>query len=66
VLVRGRLWNINKAGSEVEVRDAYLFDDPDTSQGVFLADPQATALCPAAVNDLAGLAPQQPGGFGQH
>ncbi|HEX4620676.1 MAG TPA: hypothetical protein VH208_03835, partial [Myxococcaceae bacterium] len=66
LLVRGRLWDINKAGSEVDVRDAYLFDDPDTSQGVFLADPQATALCPAAVNDLAGLAHQQPGGFGQH
>jgi hypothetical protein len=66
MLVRGRLWDINKAGTEVDVRDAYLFDDPDTSQGAFLADPQATALCPAAINDLAGLAPQQPGGFGQH
>jgi hypothetical protein len=66
LLVRGRLWDINKAGTEVDVRDAYLFDDPDTSQGVFLTDPQATALCPAAVNDLAGLAPEQPGGFGQH
>jgi len=65
VLVRGRLWDMTPGLSQVEVRNALIFDDPDTAQAL-LADPQAVAQCPFAVNDLAGLAPTQPGGFGQH
>ena len=64
VLVRGRLWDMNASLTVFEIRDAYLFGDPDLSQGVFLADPQAVARCPLAANDLAGS--RQPGGFGQH
>jgi hypothetical protein len=65
MLVRGRLWEYKKGITAVEVRDALLFGDRDFSQGVALADPNATAMCPGAYNELTGVAPTQPGGFGQ-
>ena len=65
VLVRGRLWEYKKGITDVEIRDAMLFLDRDFSQGVLLADPNATAACPAAFNELTGMAPSQPGGFGR-
>lgn len=63
VLVKGKFWEVNQTLTEVEVRDALIFEDRDWSGGAGLADPAAVATCPAAVNDLVGLSPQQPGGF---
>lgn len=63
VLVRGRLWDFNKGVTQVELRDALLFMDPDWSQGAVIGNANVIATCPAAVNDLTGIAPQQPGGF---
>lgn len=63
MLVKGRFWEMNRTVDELEVRDALLFEDRDWSRGVLLADPNAVAQCPLAVNDLTGVAPQQPGGF---
>lgn len=63
MLVKGRFWEMNRSVTEVEVRDALLFEDRDFSKGVILADPNAVASCPAAVNELTGIAPNQPGGF---
>ena len=65
MLVRRRLWEYKKGITDVEVRDALLFQDRDWSQGALLADPNATAACPVAFNELTGMAPSQPGGFGQ-
>lgn len=65
VLVRGRFWKMNDGLTELELRNAVLFGERDWSGGVVLAQPQAVAQCPFAVNDLAGTAPVQPGGFGQ-
>lgn len=65
LLVRGRLWEYKKNITDVEIRDALLFLDRDFSQGVLLADPNATAACPVAFNELTGVAPSQPGGFGR-
>jgi hypothetical protein len=64
VLLRGRFWEYRKQLKELEVRDAYLFQDRDWAQGAALADPNAIAQCPLAFNDLTGTAPVQPGGFG--
>lgn len=63
LMVRGRLWGFNQGVSEVEIRDAQVFLDPNWSQGATLALPGAIESCPLAVNDLTGLAPQQPSGF---
>ncbi len=63
MLVKGRFWEMNQSVTEVEVKDALLFEDRDFSQGVVLADPHAVIQCPFAVNDLTGTAPAQPGGF---
>lgn len=63
--VRGRLWNIGKGLTGLEIREALLFEDRDWSQGARLIDPAVVARCPLAVNDLSGQAPKQPGGFGQ-
>ncbi len=63
VVVKGKFWEMNKTATEVEVRDAVLFEDRDWSQGVILGNPNDIAQCAAAVNELTGLAPQQPGGF---
>lgn len=63
MLVKGRFWEMNVQVTEVEVREALLFEDRDFSRGVVLADPNAVMACPAAVNQLTGIAPSQPGGF---
>lgn len=65
LMVRGRFWAFKKAVDEVELRDALIFQDRDWSQGALLADPNAVAQCPLAVNDLMGASPVQPGAFGQ-
>jgi hypothetical protein len=65
MLVRGRFWEYKKGITEVEIRDALLFADYNWSQGALLVDPNATAACPVAFNELSGTAPTQPGGFGQ-
>lgn len=65
VLVRGRFWEMTQDLAEVEVRDALLFFDRDFSAGVLLASPQEVVNCPAAINELTGVNPQQTGGF-QH
>lgn len=63
MLVKGRFWEMNQSVTEVEVKDALLFEDRDFSGGVMLADLNAVLACPLAVNDLTGTAPSQPGGF---
>jgi hypothetical protein len=63
LIVKGRFWQMTKDMSEVEVKDAVLFEDRDWSRGVILGDPNAIAECPMAINELTGLAPVQPGGF---
>lgn len=65
LLVRGRFWEMNADLTHIQLRDAVLFGERDWSRGAVLADPAAVARCPLAVNDLAGTAPVQPGGFGQ-
>ena len=62
MLVRGRFWEMNRDVTQVEVRDAMLFEDRDW-YGAMLADPNMIATCPAAINELTGIGPQQPGGF---
>lgn len=62
MLVRGKFWEMNRDASEIEVRDAQLFEDRDW-YGAILADPNVIATCPAAINELTGIAPPQPGGF---
>lgn len=62
MLVRGRFWEMNRSLTEVEVRDAQLFEDRDW-YGALLADPNVIATCPAAINELTGIVPVQPGGF---
>ena len=63
LIVKGRFWEMNLSVTEVEVRDALLFEDRDFSRGVWLGDPNAVAQCPLAINELTGVAPVQPGGF---
>lgn len=63
VMVKGHFWEMSKNALELEVRDAVLFDDRDWSQGVLLGRPEDVAQCDAAINELTGTAPQQPGGF---
>lgn len=62
MLVRGRFWEMNRDVTQVEVRDAQLFEDRDW-YGALLADPNVIATCPAAINELTGIGPAQPGGF---
>lgn len=62
MLVRGRFWEMSRDVSQVEVRDALLFEDRDW-YGALLADPSVVAACPAAINELTGIVPTQPGGF---
>lgn len=63
VMVKGQFWEMNKTVTEFEVRDGVIFNDNDWSGGVLLARPEDVATCPVAINELTGLAPQQPGGF---
>ncbi|PTL78350.1 hypothetical protein [Vitiosangium sp. GDMCC 1.1324] len=65
LMVRGRFWGFKKGLEELELRDGLIFQDRDWSQGNMLADPNAVARCPLAVNDLMGAAPEQSGAFGQ-
>ncbi|MFP2959256.1 hypothetical protein ACLEPN_15790 [Myxococcus sp. 1LA] len=65
VLVRGRFWEYKKALATIELRDALLFPERDWAKTPMLADPNAVAACPLAVNDLTGFAPIQPGAFGK-
>ncbi len=64
VMVRGRVWDFDKDVTKVQLRDARIFLDPDWNRGATLALPGAIEGCPLAVNDLTGLANQQPSGFG--
>jgi hypothetical protein len=63
IMLKGRFWEMNKQLTELEVRDAVLFNDTDWSQGVILGNPAEIASCSAAINELTGVAPEQPGGF---
>lgn len=63
VMVKGHFWEMSKNALELEVRDGLLFDDRDWSGGVLLGRPEDVAQCPAAINELTGTAPSQPGGF---
>jgi hypothetical protein len=63
VMLKGRFWEMNRQVTELEVRDAVLFNERDWTQGVVLANPADVATCSAAVNELTGIAPEQPGGF---
>ena len=63
MLVKGRFWEMNTSVTEVEIKDALLFEDRDFSAGVILANPEAVTNCPIAVNDLTGFVGGQPGGF---
>lgn len=63
VMVRGRLWEMNRTVTELQLRDAVLFEDRDWSQGAVLANPAAIGACGFAINELTGSAPSQPGGF---
>jgi len=68
VMVRGRLWEMDKKVMEFDLRNAIIFLNPDFTTSVALVAPDAVAKCPGAVNDLTGIAAgaAQPGGFGQH
>jgi hypothetical protein len=64
MLIRGRFWEMTQKADTLEVRDALLFADADLTRGpVILANPAEVAQCPAALNELTGLAPNQAGGF---
>ena len=62
MIVKGRFWELNTAGTEAQLKNAILFNARGWSN-VQLADPGAVMQCPMAVNELTGLAPVQPGGF---
>jgi hypothetical protein len=64
LLVRGRFFEMSDDLLRLELREALLFEDRDWSGGALLADPAAIARCPLALNELSGVAPVQPGGFG--
>jgi hypothetical protein len=64
VLVRGRFWDYRKGLTEVDLRNAYLFQEHDWSKGVALTAPQVVSACPMAVNELSGEVARQPSGFG--
>jgi hypothetical protein len=65
VLVRGRLYEFNASLTEFELRDGLLFLD-HSGAAVSLASPAEVAQCPVAMDELHGVAPTQPGGFGMH
>ncbi len=65
VIARGRIYAIGSAMKEITLRDALLFEDREWPPSVALAPPGSVAQCPWAVNDLGGMAPRQPGGFGK-
>ena len=65
LMVRGRFWEFKKALTELELREALIFQDRDWTQGNTLVDPASVARCPFAVNDLMGSSPSQSGAFGK-
>jgi hypothetical protein len=65
VVVSGRLYDFNDKMTEFELRDAVLFEDHSAKNAV-IASPGAVAACPMAIDELNGVAPRQPGGFGSH
>src|SRR5262249_29523901 len=60
ILLRGRFWDIDKTGTEVQLREALIFDDRDWGQGTLLGNPAVIGTCTAAVNDLNGLGGPSP------
>lgn len=66
VTVRGRLWEMNADLTQLQLRDAELFFTHDWSDGATLLSPNAIPQCPAAVDELNGIAPNQAGGFAHH
>jgi hypothetical protein len=65
VIVRGRLFDFDDRLSHFEIRDALLFEDRSNAPAVF-ATRQQIAKCPMAIDEINGISPRQPGGFGQH
>lgn len=65
VVARGRLYEFNSNLTEFELRDGLLFLD-HSGAPVSLATPAVVAQCPVAMDELHGVAPSQPGGFGMH
>jgi hypothetical protein len=52
VMVKGHLWDIATNMDFVEVRDGFLFADPEWEAWPGLAQPGDVRACPIAVNDL--------------
>lgn len=65
VLVRGRLYDFDRKLTHFELRDGLLFLDHGNG-AVSLTDPGTVNACPVAMDELHGVAPTQPGGFGMH
>jgi hypothetical protein len=65
LMVRGRLYDFNGNLTSFELRDGLLFEDHSGKEEL-LADPNSVARCSMAVDEINGIAPRQPGGFGQH
>lgn len=65
VMVRGRLDDFNRTLTQFELRDGLLFLDRGGAPAA-LATPAAVEGCPLALDELHGVAPSQPGGFGMH
>jgi len=63
LMVKGEFHEMDTSMTTVEITNAMLFDDRDWGAGVVLGNPQDVAQCPAALNELTGLNPNQPGGF---
>ncbi len=61
--VVGQFWEMSRGVSQLEVREALLFEDRDWSKGALLAPAGAAQQCPFAVNDLTSQPASQPGGF---
>lgn len=65
MMVKGRFFDMSANGSELKIKDAVILEDRNFATGIRLANPGAVAACPAAINDLQGVAGTQLGGFGQ-
>ena len=63
LLLKGRVWSTNADLTEVEIKNALLFEDRDWPPNALLAPPGVVDQCPFAINDLTGVVPLQPGGF---
>lgn len=65
VMVRGRLYDFDRGLTGFELRGGLLFLDR-AGASVQLATPAEVERCPLALDELHGVAPSQPGGFGMH